>query len=248
MTLAWYIADLVFFGVALQALLVIVLLVKRSWSKFPFFFAYSTFNFLAAVILYALRDFRAPYFYTYWIFEGIGLLLGFGTVYEIFRKLLFPYPVLKRVANCIFPVATTLFILLATVVIYAQSSSESNRLMAASLVTEEAIRIIELGMLMFLFRMFVSAFGLHWRQSLFGITLGLGLFTAVELAGVTLRTHLGVGAANAFGFARLIAIDMSLLVWVGYLLTPERAASNAEVPKRAQLEQWNQAVMELIGK
>jgi hypothetical protein len=35
---------------------------------------------------------------------------------------------------------------------------------------------------------------------------------------------------------------------MGYLLAPERAATAVEVPKQAQLEQWNQAVMELINR
>ena len=51
-----------------------------------------------------------------------------------------------------------------------------------------------------------------------------------------------------FLFIRLLAFNASLLIWLGYLLVPERATSSAEIPKQDQLEQWNQAVMELISR
>ncbi|HEY6308186.1 MAG TPA: hypothetical protein VI488_17205 [Candidatus Angelobacter sp.] len=117
--------------------------------------------------------------------------------------------------------------------------------MVAILVGEEATRIIETGLLMLLF-ILSSAFGLHWRQQAFGIALGLGFFVAVELIGVTTRAHLGAAAAETFGAIRMLAFNCSLLIWLGYLLAPERVTIAAELPKRAQLEQWNQAIMELI--
>jgi RsiW-degrading membrane proteinase PrsW (M82 family) len=117
--------------------------------------------------------------------------------------------------------------------------------MSAVLVTEETARILEVGLLVFLF-VFSRAFGLHWRQSVFGIALGLGVFTSVELAGVALQTHIGPGAYQAFNLARALSFNVSLLIWMGYILAPERMTSTAELPQRAQLEQWNQAIMELI--
>ena len=47
---------------------------------------------------------------------------------------------------------------------------------------------------------------------------------------------------------KIVAFDCSLLIWLGYLLAPpERQPTPLDVPK-AQLEQWNQAVMELINR
>jgi hypothetical protein len=37
-----------------------------------------------------------------------------------------------------------------------------------------------------------------------------------------------------------------MFIWITYLLAPELAATPAEMPKHAQLEQWNRAIMELI--
>jgi hypothetical protein len=234
-----------FAGMGLQALLVLVILTKRLWDKFPVFSGYTLFVFATSVGLYAVRGFGFLYFYGYWWCEAIGLLLGIGVILEIFLKLLHPYVALRRTAMLVLSLAVVGLVLLSLVVAYAQPSADQSGFMTAILVGEEATRILEVGLLMYLF-VFSTAFGLHWRQQAFGITVGLGLFVSVELIGVTTRVHLGFGAAQTFALLRIMGFDLSLLIWIGYLLAPERVMASSEMPKRAQLEQWNQAVMELI--
>jgi hypothetical protein len=60
--------------------------------------------------------------------------------------------------------------------------------------------------------------------------------------------HVGPFLMKAFNLAHVVSFDLSILIWLGYLAVPERVTSRAEVPQRAQLEQWNQAVMELINR
>jgi hypothetical protein len=74
----------------------------------------------------------------------------------------------------------------------------------------------------------------------------LGLFVAVELIVITTLAHVGTVASGTATTLRMLAFVVSLLVWIGYLLVPERASIGVEIPKRAQLEQWNQVVLELI--
>lgn len=234
-------------GLGIHSLLLVVLFAKRLWTKFPGFVAYASFVLVADWALYLVRTFPFLYFYGYWVSEGIGILLGLGVLYEVFRTLLQSYTGLHRVASVTFQVTIVLLIVLSCVVAYAQPSAERNPLLSAILVGEEAARVVELGLLLFLF-MFSTAFGLHWRQQIFGIALGLGLFVAVELIGITARTRFGIGAIGILNSARASAFVLSLLIWTGYLLLPERVPSEAELPKRSQLEQWNKAIMELINQ
>jgi hypothetical protein len=233
-------------GLGLHSLLVVVLLAKRTWTKFPSFLVYASFGLVAGWGLYLIRTFRSFYFYGYWVSEGIGVLLGLAVLYEVFRGLLQSYTGLHRVAWITFQLTVLLLIILSCVVGYSQPSVESNHLMSTVLVGEEAARVVEIGLLLFLF-IFSTAFGLHWRKQVFGIALGLGLFVAVELIGVTARTRFGI-ALGAVNIARATAFNLSLLIWIGYLLAPERVPSEADLPKRTQLEQWNQAIMELINQ
>ena len=238
-----------------QLVLGVVLFVKRMWRRFPFFFAYSIVTLLldAGMIGFHQKSLASPlgsfprrlYFSFYWVNEAIGLLLGLGVIYEVFRHLLAPYPALRKLAGQFFYGVVALLVLLGFVVLYAQSVHEPTHTQAAFLVMEQAGRVLEVGLLLFLF-LFASAFGLHWRQYVFGIVLGLGIFASVELVAVTMRAEVGRTAIAIFNIARSVSFNCSLVIWISYILAPELATQPAEVPKRAQLEQWNKAVMELI--
>jgi hypothetical protein len=246
MSLGFINRDVWILGICLQALLALVLLAKSTWQKYPVFTGYVFFNLFAAAVTYALFSNRVLYFYGYWICEAIGIVLGLGVVREIFTNVFSPHPALRKLATMIFRVAVVVLVVLAIGVIYAQSGS-ARSIAKAILLAEEAARIVEVGLIMFLF-LSSSAFGLHWRQSVFGMALGLGMFAAADLVTATLIGHVSPTVAQGFNLAQGIAFSTSLLIWFGYLLVPERVTSNADVPKRAQLEQWNQAVMELISR
>ena len=232
----------------LQATLSGVLIAKRMWRRFPIFLAYCVSSLIlnGALFLIYVSHWRRPlYFKAYWLTEAIGWLMGLAVVYEIFKHLFRPYPALRKLATHIFQSAVILLVLLGCIVAYAQHLGESNHVQAGLMVVDQASRILEVGLLAFLF-LFASAFGLHWRQYVFGIASGLGLFAAVELVGITMRLQFGITASPIFNVVRTISYNSSLIIWMSYILSPELATSPSELPKRAQLEQWNQAIMELI--
>jgi hypothetical protein len=233
-------------GLCLQALLALTLLARRSWKKYPIFSAYVFFNLFFAALAYAVFRNTFAYYYTFWICDAIGIILGLGVVREIFTNVFSPHPALRKLATIIFRVAVVLLVILAGGVIYAQSGN-ARGIGNGVLLAAEAARVVELGLTMFLF-LSSTAFGLHWRQNVFGMALGLGLFAAVELIADTMIGHVSSATAQAFNLGHGISFCISLLIWLGYLLVPERATSSAEMPKQAQLEQWNQAVMELINR
>jgi hypothetical protein len=232
-------------SVILNCGLVSVMVGKGSLQRFPFFGAYAVFTLLQNGLLYLVQGFHNTYFYAFWICEGVGLILGFAVVYEVFRRLLNPYPALRRLAFSIFQWSTLVLVLMGCVVLYAQSTVAQNRISAAVMVVEEATRIIEVGLLMFLF-LFSTAFGLHWRQWVFGMALGLGIFATVALVDITVRNYWGIAVNSPVSLVRAIAFNISLIVWAGYLLVPEREANLSEAPHHGQLEQWNQVLTEFI--
>ena len=234
-------------ALVLQAILVGVLLAKRMWRKFPLFSTYAGLNLALGIGSYVIFRTGSPfaYFVAYWVKEAIGLSLGLAVVYEVFSHLFRPYPGLRKLAALVFQGAVVLLVILGCIVVYAQPLGEHTRIVAAFYIVEEAARILEVGLLLSLF-LFASAFGLHWRQYVFGIAVGLGIFVTVELVAVTMRVQFGITANPVFNIVRTISFNSSLIIWISYLLAPELATSPSELPKRAQLEQWNRAVMELI--
>lgn len=228
--------------------LVVVLMGTRSLRRFPLFGTYAIFTLAGSIGLYlmALRHlFRThAYFYAYWVFEAASVVLGFAVVFEIFGRLLTPYPALRRLALLIFRWSTVALIIMGFVVLYAQSTAEPDRVARAVMIVEEATRILEVGLLMFLF-LFSTAFGLHWRQGVFGMALGLGIFATIELIAITMRYYRGPSVNYSITVARSIAFIISVMVWAGYLLVPESESSPATT-QQGQLEQWNEVLTEFI--
>jgi hypothetical protein len=231
-------------GLGLLALLLAVMAGKGKWRQFPVFTGYITFTLMYATIGYLFQQNRVAYWYIYVVGETVSIALGVALVYEIFSRLLLQHAALHKLAKIGFRVVVVLLTFLAMLV-YARSSVHRGDLLRTLLVVEEAARILEVGLIMFLF-VFSSVFGLHGRQPIFGIALGLGTYVAVKLAEVALLPHVGSAAGAALRAAGILCFNVSTLVWLGYTIRPERAAARAEMPKRAQLEQWNQAIMELI--
>ena len=224
-----------------------VLLFKKRWKKFPVFTAYVLFNLVEAAVLLSVSTNGMVYFYTYWICEAITTMLGLGVVFEIFTALFSEHRALRKLALTVFRLAVIILVFLGLLVIFAQAQMEKTSVGSAGMVVAEAARSVELGLLVFLF-LFSSAFGLHWRTHVFGVALGLGIFVAVDLTNLTLRSEFGRGVADVLNLARTFGFDLSLVLWAAYLFAPQRVGVTSEVPKRAQLEQWNQAVMELISQ
>ncbi|HEX5432888.1 MAG TPA: hypothetical protein VFY05_01515 [Candidatus Angelobacter sp.] len=222
-----------------------MLLCRKAWKTFPLFVSYFTVGLASSVFIYAFRQHKAFYFYSYWLMEALGVALGFAVVYEVFSNLFSAHIALRRLATVVFKCVLALLLCIGLIVLIKHSPLDARGVASAVVVVEEVARIIEVGMLMCLF-VLSSAFGLHWRQQIFGIAVGLGIFIAVELIAVTVWGMTGKAAHDALNVVRVLGFNTSLLIWIGYLLAPERAASPVELPEQSQLEQWNQAVMELI--
>jgi len=248
MSLKSIIHGLWYVEIVIQTILAIIVIVKKSWRELPGFSSYILFAATASLVKYAISPAHntVPYFYAYWIAEAGGIVLGLVVVREIFMKLFAPHLALRKLAALIFRVAIILLVAFGCAVMYAQAPGLQGFYKGAT-IGEEATRIVQVGLIMFLF-LSSGAFGLHWRQGIFGIALGFGIFTSVELVMLAVYLRIGSAALPAYAIARLVAFSLSLLVWMGYLLAPERVTASAEMPKRAQLEQWNQAVLELISK
>ena len=213
MPLGSLIHDLSIASIALQVLLAATLLAKRAWHKYPMFAAYVFFNLFETAATFSVYGMGAAYFYTFWICEAIGIVLGLAVVREIFTNIFAPHAALRKLATLIFRMAVVALILLACGAIYEQSVNAKS-IARVVMVATDGTRIIELGLIMFLF-LSSSAFGLHWRQNEFGIALGLGTCAAIELINVTLMTHLSPAAGQVLSLVRSLSFNGSLLIWLG---------------------------------
>jgi hypothetical protein len=225
-------------GIALQAALALVIVSKKVWARFPFFATYVLTNLGANGLLYLINALRASarvYFYCYWITQAITLMLGLATVFEIFTSLLVSYPRLRKLALLVCRYTLPALGLFGTLVIVLRPQGETTS-NAPLFALEEAVRIGEVGLVVLLF-VFAGIFGLLWKRSALGIALGIGLYASVQLIAVALQSYAGEQRAwYGSNIASMLAFDLSLLIWLGSLLSREYAAGNVELPERVHPE------------
>jgi hypothetical protein len=230
---------------ALLAFLAFILITRKIWKSLPFFVAYALFNLLNGPIQFFL--YRSPrfYVYSYIVTESLSVLLGLAVVYEIFVQLFSAHAALRRLATSLLALVVALLIALGIGVVYTHAPGLKN-IAAGISASEQAARALEVGLLIFLF-VCSGSFGLHWRQPLFGVAVGLVWFTTVQLIMMTVWMYtMGSSSGGIVSIVGMLTFNVSLLVWIGYMLAPERMLALAEMPAQSQLEQWNRAVMELI--
>lgn len=234
-------------GISLQVALAIVIVSRKIWERFPIFATYVLTNLCVSGFLYLVDAFHASryvYFYCYWITQAITLLLGLATVFEIFATLLVSYPGLKKLAVIVCRYTVLVLGIFGALVIIFHHRDETTR-NAPLLILEVAVRIGEVGLVILLF-VFAGIFGLPWRRSAFGIALGIGMYASVQLAGVAWQSYAGQRGWYVNAIAGMLGFDLSLLVWMGSLLSRQYAAKDVQLPEREELEQWNKALTELI--
>jgi len=111
------------------------------------------------------------------------------------------------------------------------------------------MNLVQCGLLLLLF-IFSRSFGLSWRNYVFGIALGLGLYSAIELVNTTVQSQFGpVLTQGNIQFLNLLLMGTyhaAVLVWIAYLLAPEPALINLKAVPANDLEGWNHELERLL--
>lgn len=236
--------------IVLQFVIGLTMVLRRLYKEFPFFFSYTLFHVLKQTITLTiyLRKGYTSFFALSWTAELIGGILGLLVIQEIFTRVFSPYVGLKRLGEVLFRWSFVMLIFLALMSALFTPGSDLHKFMAALLIVQRSLRVIQLGLLFFLF-IFVSCFGLSWRHYLVGIGLGFGLYAAADLAMLALITTVGSSAANVFNLVRSAAYNCTVLIWIVYFLVPVREVKRAvySVPS-TRLEEWNSALLQVLTR
>jgi hypothetical protein len=221
-------------GPLLQITLLIFMVRRQVSRVFPRFFSYILFQTLKSACLFVVyRYFPENYFYAYWVGNALSVIFTVAVMDEILRSLFREYGGIQILGTTIFRWSCGLLLLLA--ILGAWSSSETgggDRVVAAVLAFDRSVRLMQLGLfllLMLLCRIFRNC----WRQQVFGIALGFGIFASVELILVSTVMWYGNSHAAIVSLLKSTAYNAVTLVWIGYLkqqphLVPKvEAATNA---------------------
>jgi len=251
--MSWHKALLLFLWISphlLLGVLAVVLYKRRLYREFPVFFAYVLYEiaeFVSMFTLYSVRGVTSrPYAYAYCATLMISIALRFGVIDEVSRDLLREAQFLKvaarRSLQCVTGLLLVVGVLLA---VYAPGDSRFG-FVAGMLVVNRGAAMVQSGLLLALL-LFSRFLGLSWRGPAFGIALGLGVLTSVDLAMFALRAEFA--SAVAAVYLNLLTTGTYLvcvLIWIGYLLAPEVDPASLTVVPRDEVETWNTELQQFL--
>ena len=148
---------------------------------------------------------------------------------------------MRDLGSVLFKWAGLVMLLVAGVVSVSTNSSEIAPWMQAIVTSQRCVRIIQIGMVLFLL-FFAHYVGVSRRQHSFGIALGFGSFAVIEL--VLICSWVGNHLSGTWmSVLNMAAYNSSLLVWVGYVAVtrPARDASLSLL----QPQRWEQSLSDI---
>jgi len=230
---------------ALQATIAIVLFRRKFYKQFPAFFAYTLAQVVLFLISFPIRSNSTTifgayslYFVVYYGSTALNVLFAFMIIHEVFLDVFRPYPALRDLGTALFKWAAMIMVLVSAVMI-SMSPGWDDPVKQTILVVQRCADVVQSGMVIFLLA-FCQNLGVSSRRQSFGIALGFGVCSGVELLTLALYSGFHIHSAAA-SLINLVAYEISLLLWLTYSLCHQlETAVPILVPQR-----WDDALMEL---
>jgi len=223
-------------GPVLQITLLIFMMRRKLQAAFPRFFSYIVFQVVKSGILFLIyRYARENYFDAYWVGNAISVLLAVTVMDEVLQNLLKQYGGIQSLTSIIFRWACGLLILLSIVNAFTTQQTSADRVVSAVLAFDRSVRVMQCG-LFFLLMVLSRILKNCWRQRVFGIAVGFGIFASIELMLVSIVMHFGDGPAAILSLVKSAAYNGVTLLWIMYLSRQTEPALEIEaVPQLSAL-------------
>jgi hypothetical protein len=226
----------------LQLAIAIAILRTGKQKHFKYFLAYIITQILGfAVVFPTYRHNPAASFYLSWTSTAISVILGFKVIHEAFLDAFKPFHTLRDLGTVLFKWAGLVMLLVAGVVSVSTNSSDIAPWMQAILTAQRCVRIVQVGMVLFLL-FFARYLGVSRRQYSFGVALGFGLFAIVELSLVA--SWVGDHLNNlSIDLINMIAYNCALVIWLVYTLVKVPVLRETTTLLRPQ--RWEQSLTDI---
>ena len=229
----------------LQAAIGVALFRRKSHKQFPAFFAYVVAQVVFFLISFPVRDsstmifgLYSLYFAVYYGSVALNVIFAFMIIHEVFLDVFRPYPALRDLGSALFKWAAMIMILVSVVMI-SMSPGWDDPVKRTILVVQRCVDVVQCGMVIFLLA-FCQNLGVSWRRQSFGIALGFGVCSAVELLTLALYSGFHIHSVTT-SLISMMGYGLSLALWMTYaVLRTRSAAVPVLVPQR-----WDDALMEL---
>jgi hypothetical protein len=183
-----------------------------------------------------------------WVYLLLVSLLKFLVIGEICARVFSHYSSISRLSRLsISGFGAALVLLGGTIAGFAHGDNPIFLISGFHLL-EQTVFIIETGLIIFLF-VLAAYFHLSWDRLSFGILLGFGISACVQLAtwAVIANASPSEWTRTLFAFLNMGAYHLSVLIWLYYVLVPQKVVSKSEFPlPENNLAVWNRELERLL--
>ena len=220
-------------GPALEIALLACMVHRKLHPVFPRFFSYIVFQVLKSGIMFLTYRYSEQHYYfdAYWTGNAISVILAVTVMDEILQHVFKEYGGAQNLGSVIFRWACGLLLLLAIVTAFTNQQGSADRVVAVVLTFDRSVRVMQCGLfclLMILCRLLKNC----WRQQVFGIALGFGVFASIEVILVSVAMRYGSAAAPMISLVKSAAYNAVTLLWIGYLAQQAHSIPAVEMAPR----------------
>jgi hypothetical protein len=240
-------------GTGLQVYLCLLLLRHHTYKQVPFFFAFTSFSVVSAIIGLAAQNVAKLYFFVYWISEAFYLVLAFFSLQEAVR-LVFRNFYTMLWFRLLFPAIGISILGIVWIRMEMLPRAAYSLLTVAVLNLEIAVGLLQFAIFC-IFVLLIRFFHIKWRQHSSGIVLGFGVTAANNLVVYLLRSEFGTKFEPIVRIASPSAYIIVVLIWLMTFLTEETVQAgnvwdSALTPEQmiAELKRHTQTVKGILGR
>jgi hypothetical protein len=237
----WQVLD--WFSFPVLAVVLGILISRRLYREYPFFFLYLLVTETATLVRFAVLLFIPhSYFYTYWISDVIIALLNVLAVYELFVRRIFPQFYRVSLYRYLFPA------LAALAVLFGGLAALNPKNLGVLALEDRILDAVVVGTLMF-FGLLMLVIGRQWTRQDFGIAFGFAIWSAAFLISTTvwMRSHFEFFSAQI----PVIAYNIASLIWLYSFWSPEKTPGTPQTitPELvSEARAWQSALKNWISK
>jgi hypothetical protein len=225
------------------AVVAVLLYQRRLYREFPCFLVYTLFEIGEFALLFALNSIPSAtgqqYTYAFIATLVISIALRFGVIREVSDDLFRERQFLKEAARGSLRWTWALLVLIGILCAIYAPGEDGARVIGGLAVINRGVAIIQCGLLIFLM-CFSRLLGLSWRRFAFGIALGVGVLSSVDVATYAIRAQVVSDEwARALNLLTTGSYLICSLIWLGYILAPERKRSVVTNVSGDEVNNWN---------
>jgi len=240
-------------GMGLEAVLCLLLIVRRYYRDFPIFSAYITLSLVATIILWSLINNARYYSVIYWTYDALGIGLIFLALNEALRSV-FRNFLGMRWFRWLFPGIGIVMVSVAILRIILLPRPAFSLFTTSILGLEIAVGFLQFGIFS-LFIVLMRLFHLRWGQHAAGIVFGFGISAAGSLVAFLLRSEFGKKFDPVVRIAPPIAYIIGVAIWLATFLKaesgrPEAAWAAKLTPEQMifELKRHTKTVKGILGR